>query len=246
MSANITENPLFNELFGTSETTAKNLQESQTKAEHIQPEATPIKENEQVNIFPYRLENLKQKLSDFLLKLKQAGASYEVNHNIHKRIDLTIEIKSFVKINCENKILQADLLNEINNDAELKTLLILNFARYDNDTRFIIDGALDIYVFENASNNKHYTPDLFLAVLSRFREVKESEKNLTDRYDTTMEAILKRYYQDSENEFKKFGIPYSYYAPLGTGNGGRGGLHAVKEAPESCLDIEKKFFEIII
>ena len=128
----ITDNPLFIELFGDSES-----ESTQSTAEQIPPESMPVKEN----IYPYRLEVLKQKLSDFLLKLKQYGASYSVRHTIKKRKSYELlEVKSFVDVHCENKILQADLLNEINNDAELKTLLILNFAQHDKDTYDIIYG----------------------------------------------------------------------------------------------------------
>ena len=191
----ITENPLFIELFGKSETKS-----TQSTAEQVRPESKPIKENEHDNIYLYQPEVLKQKLSDFLLKLKQCGASYSVRHTITKRkVYEPLEVKSFVDVYCENKIFQADLLNEINNDAELKALLIINFAQNDKDTDDIIFGYAVVHTYGRACYDEYYSGSLFIAVFSQFQKINElpsHERIEPEKFRANFDKELKYYCSD--------------------------------------------------
>lgn len=173
---------LMIDLFGTS----KQEQKPEIKIE-------PVKEKE---IFSYRLERLKNKLSDFLSRLKQAGASYTVT-NIQPEQPLNNNNR--VKIICEdNTLLQSDLMNELRNDLELEVLLILNFLQYSDCLREKVEGLATYRIYRVASDNKYFPCSLFLAVLSVFKKIKEvpSEKHKT----------IEEIYQEYDNELKNLGI----------------------------------------
>ena len=180
MSASITDNPLFIELFGTSETretTAENLEGSGTNTapwrktdfhqqESKQPEgipasnqqtaserqkdSQPVKENGQVNFSLYRLEVLRDKMRDFLDRMNKAGLAYTVKN-------------CRVQIPCRDsdKRQERDSLLEIlRNEPETEAMLILRVATTDRD---LADCIVERACIRWADG--YLSDSLFLAVL---------------------------------------------------------------------------------
>ncbi len=163
MSTSILNNPLFIELFGISES---EQEPSETiTAEPMKPEELkdlePVKENEHDNIFSYRPEVLKNKLSDYLCKLKKAGATYTVSEG-YSLADRRI------KITCKDSKVQEQLINELHNDTETEALLILKAAIRDADLAYSIKERASIrWADGNLSDS------LFLAVLCNLMIINE-------------------------------------------------------------------------
>ena len=120
-----------------------------------------VKENEQTNIFSYRPEVLKNKLSDFLSKLNQAGASYTVSAG-YSLAD------SRISITCEDLRQEGELMNELRNNPDIEALLILKAAIKDVDLADCIKERACIR-WENG-----YSDSLFLAVLRNLRRTGET------------------------------------------------------------------------
>ena len=158
----------------------------------------PVKEKEQINFFPYRPENLKNKLSEFLSKLKQAGASYTVT-NIQS--GYTFNNTHRVKIICkDNTLLETDLMREIHNDIELESLLILNFIQYSDFLFEKIEGLATYRIYRRAEERKYFPSSLFLAVLSVFKNFSE--------YPNAKHKTIEEIYEDYITELKSLGIEY--------------------------------------
>lgn len=163
MSTSILNNPLFIELFGISES---EQEPSETiTAEPMKPEKLKdlesVRENEHNNIFSYRPEVLKNKLSDFLCKLKKAGATYTVSEG-YSLADRR------VKIACKDSRVQKQLIKELHNDTETEALLILKSAIRDVD---LAEAIKERACIRWADGN--FSDSLFLAVLCNLKPTGE-------------------------------------------------------------------------
>ena len=187
---NITDNPLFIELFGTSETretTAGNLngaspeinplQESkqperipasnQQNESERQKDSQPVKENGQVNFSLYRPEVLRDKMRVFLDRMNKAGLACTVR-------DCRVQIPC---IDSDKRQERDSLLEILRNEPETEAMLILRLATTD---RYLAERIQERACIRWADG--YLSDSLFLAVLGDITPTGEiSSKELKPR-----------------------------------------------------------------
>lgn len=143
----ILDRALFDDLFGPTRPDAHPPAESQPVDEE-QKTLLPIKKNEHMNIFSYRPEVLKYKLSSFMKRLTNAGVTYRV-------IDNRVEI-----FRNKSKLEERDPLMQILHcEPDIEAMLILRSATMDKNLAGCIEERASIRWAEGLSDS------LFLAVL---------------------------------------------------------------------------------
>lgn len=169
----ILDSALFNDLFGPTRHEAVPPSGNQPVKEE-QETLSPIKKNEHMNIFSYRPEVLKYKLSSFIKRLTKAGLTYRVR-------DSRVEI-----FRNKSKLEELEPLMQILHcEPDIEAMLILRVATMDKNLAGCIEERASIRWAEGLSDS------LFLAVLCNIRPTGETpSKELQPR--TEWEEELKQ------------------------------------------------------